>query len=537
MIMRGTLTAIFVLICLQNAVGQSNDQDNEGAISFMSSQNVYIKFSSTENISINDTLFISNENVRIPVLVVKSKSSISCVCSKIGGNVLNIGDKVFIDRSKKSDSVEVLKNQDKIDLSQDSAVAVNSERKENKKADKNTGISGRFSAITYADISNHSERNLLKMRYVFSLKADNISGTKLSAESYVSFQHKLNEWQIIKDNIFQGLKIYNLNIKYDATPTTSVVFGRKINRQISSIGAIDGLQIQQRVGNFTFGGIAGTRPDYTDYGFNPYLFQYGAYINHVSTGKLGLIENTLAFMEQKNHAVTDRRFLYFQHSNSLIKNLYVFSSFEANLYKMVDSTTKNTFDLSSFYVLLRYRPGNKLSISTSYDLRNNVIYYESYKNYLDKLIDDATRQGLSASLSYRLLKSMTLGIRASYRYRQNDPAVNRNISFYLYLNKLPVKGMRLSITSNIINTSYLDGIMNGIRINQEIIAGKLAGSIQYRLFNGLYSYADAKTINNIAEMQFDWKIYKRLTLGLSYEALFEKQAMSNRVYLNLTQRF
>jgi hypothetical protein len=49
--------------------------------------------------------------------------------------------------------------------------------------------------------------------------------------------------------------------------------------------------------------------------------------------KHGIIQNTLAFIQQNNSGQTDRRFAYFQHSNSLLTGLKFFGSVECDLYK------------------------------------------------------------------------------------------------------------------------------------------------------------------------------------------------------------
>ena len=50
----------------------------------------------------------------------------------------------------------------------------------------------------------------------------------------------------MKENIFTGLKIYNLSASYAINETMSLSFGRKINPKLSSVGAIDGLQFEKK---------------------------------------------------------------------------------------------------------------------------------------------------------------------------------------------------------------------------------------------------------------------------------------------------
>ena len=144
-----------------------------------------------------------------------------------------------------------------------------------------------------------------------------------------------------------------------------------------------------------------------------------------------ITESSLAFMEQMNNWKTDRRFLYFQHSNTLVKNLNLFTTLEADLYQLVkdsqnNETYQNKFSLTGLYVSLSYRPTGKLSLSGSYDARKNVMYYETYKTYVDRILEDELRQGFRLQASYRITRDLTFGLQSGYRFLKSDPAPSRN---------------------------------------------------------------------------------------------------------------
>ncbi len=179
---------------------------------------------------------------------------------------------------------------------------------------------GSISVNSYSDFSNTEVPDSQRFRYTLSLNAPNIGGSRFSFESYISFRHKSGEWQEVKNDIFSALKIYNLALRYDLNKSTRFSFGRRINPRISSIGAMDGIQFEKSVKNFKIGILAGSRPDYQNYGFNPTISVWRlSCIQYRECGKF--TESSVAYVEQTNNFKTDRRFLYFQHSNNLIKNL------------------------------------------------------------------------------------------------------------------------------------------------------------------------------------------------------------------------
>ena len=173
----------------------------------------------------------------------------------------------------------------------------------------------------------------------------------MSAESYLQYTQNANSSPQATKSIFNNLKIYNLAVKYKSDNGLKIAVGRSMNTKVSNLGAVDGLQMEINTGNFYIGAIGGTRPDYWNYSFNSNLLEYGAFVGHHSVSGEGLsVSSTLAFFEQNNNGKTDRRFGYFQHDNSLLKNLNLFISGEVDLYKVENGNPMNTITLTSFYL-------------------------------------------------------------------------------------------------------------------------------------------------------------------------------------------
>ena len=216
------------------------------------------------------------------------------------------------------------------------------------------------------------------------------------------------------------------------------------------------------------GVLAGTRPDYENYGFNFNLFQYGAYLAAGTITADKYNETSLAFMQQTNNGKTDRRFLYFQHSNSLLRNLFVLGTFEIDLYKMTidslnDEHPSNTFNPTGLYLSLRYRLAKSFTISGSYDARKNIMYYETYKSYIDRILDSEIRQGFRLQANYNITNAVVVGVQAGYRYLKSDPHPSRNLYGYLSYNQIP--GVNISAT---LSATYLESALcerEPLRIN------------------------------------------------------------------------
>lgn len=335
---------IFILFFLSIlAYGQTTPDFLNGNVSYISSQNVYVKFDNTTGINVGDTLYVIQNDSKIPAVVVNNLSSISCVGKAIGSIPLTVSTKIIAKKREEIKPVENLKTENNSTLPNDQAIhdAFNKQRKN----DSKEKLDGRFTINSYSDISRSYPSNQ-RFRYNLSLNESHIGNSNLSAESYISFTHRLGD--SIKLN--NALKIYSLALKYDFSKTASISFGRKVNLNMANIGAVDGLQYEQKIKNFTFGALVGSRPDYTDYSLNTSLLQYGAFLSHNYQNKTGNIQTSVAFFNQMNNFKTDRRFAYIQHSNSLLNNVDLFCSFEVDLYSLVNNQPTNTLNLTSTYI-------------------------------------------------------------------------------------------------------------------------------------------------------------------------------------------
>src|SRR5678815_2277853 len=59
--------------------GQASQDTIKGSVTYKTSQNIYVKFGSTKNIEIGDTLYLSRQGILQAGLVVHQVSSTSCV--------------------------------------------------------------------------------------------------------------------------------------------------------------------------------------------------------------------------------------------------------------------------------------------------------------------------------------------------------------------------------------------------------------------------------------------------------------------------
>lgn len=529
------LSLLFYSTCL---FGQQEIVVEKGTATYVSSQNVYVKFASTEHINKGDTLFMKQGEKLIPALLVKDKSSTSIVCSSLLSEKTKIGAE-FFSRSIIEKKPEKAKGKkDKASTGRDSSIqappVVIAPGHEDEGFKQK--VRGRISAASYSSFYNGDATH--RMRYTLTYQGNNLKNSRFSTENYISFRHTLGEWDVVNNNLNDALKVYSLAIKYDLDKTSSISLGRKINQRISSMGAIDGIQAEKGLKHFIVGAIFGSRPDYADYSLNFNLLQAGAYISRVNKNLQKRRETTFALVEQRNHSKTDRRFIYFQHSNAISKDFNLFGSFEVDLYQVVNEKVSNAMRLTNLLLTLRYKVSKKLSFTGGYDNRRNIIYYESYKSYIDQLIDDETRQGLRLGGNYRISKRITLGVNGSWRFQKSNLNLSKNVNTYLNFSRVPWINASASLSANFLRTSYLDSKIYGARLSKELVRGKLNGEVYYRRVEYNYKNYENQILQDIGGVDLSWNITRKMAFYLYYEGTFDpKRATFNRFNARLIQRF
>ena len=540
--MRKTII-FFLLLALSPLLnGQDNIVIMSGQVSFISSQNIYVRFSSTSGISAGDTLFLQTDGVLVPSLIVNDLSSSSCLCTSISGRTLAVADLVTAKiRKKKAEDEQVRTvipaREPEVQKSKSDSLSPAEAKKNHPQQ-----IRGSLSLVSYSDLTDTESENSQRFRYTLSLDARNIGNSKFSLESYISFRHKAGGWDEVRNDFFSALKVYTLAARYEINPTTRVILGRNINQKLSSIGAFDGLQLEKNLRGFSFGVLAGFRPDYGNYGFNSSLLQYGAYVSYKSQGKISGSESSMAFMQQTNDFRTDRRFLYFQHSNSFIRNLHLIATFEADLYRLkIDSVDneqpQNTFSLTGVYVSIRYKILKSLTLYGSYDARKNVMYYETYKTFIDRIMETELRQGFRLQANYRLTKDLTFGVQGGYRFLKSDPSPSRNIYSYFTYGRIPRINISATLYGTYLESNYMNGMVVGLRLNRDFFNGNIQTGLGYSYADYKFSESLVTAGQNVAEINLAWQLKRKMSFSVSYEGTFERSDTYTRIYILLRKRF
>lgn len=520
---------LYALLLSALGWGYAQSGPEHGKVSYVTSRSVYVAFPTTEGIEVGDTIYKADEGALVPFLVVDQKSSSSCVTHAILEERPVKGDLLVHQTSRVAAPLD--------EVPEDLAAEKNDTLRYEER------IRGRVSVGSYSTMANQRDDNH-RMMYRLSVNADHIKNSKFSAETYVAYRQLMLTPERASGRKTNFLNIYNLAVRYDATPTLSLAFGRKINNKISSLGPIDGLQAEKHIGHFYSGAVVGFRPDFVNQGFNPNLLQYGAYVGWQAEKEKLYSTTTLGLLQQTNSGAIDRRYLYFQHSSTINWNLHLFASAELDVYNQLDGEQTADARLTNLYVSGRYRFSRKLSLTVSYDSRRRVLFYESFRTDAQRmLLDDEAMQGIRARLYYRPFKYTSVGVSYSKRFQNSNRNASDNYNLYISRSKVPFIGGRMGLTLNRNESVYLVNQALSLRHSRDLIRRKLGLDLYLRAVDFTYTPTEAIAGSNANNLQFyyggslNYRIKRTWTASLLGELSMRDTEQTYRINARIIKRF
>lgn len=507
--------------------------ERTGKVSFVTSQNIYVRFDNTEGIVKGDTLYSNVKGKLTPAVIVQFISTTSCSGIPVANVQLKSGDelKTFVRKLEKNEEAPVVVQQEK-------KIVEKTEERPTTRTSLTKRVNGGFSISSYSSLSNTGGlADFQNWRFSLSLDADSLLNTPVSLTSYINFAYRADRWNEIQNNIGDALRIYDLALNYKLGKQTSITLGRRINPKTSSLGALDGLQFETAIKKFVFGVLAGSRPSFSDYGYDVKMFEYGGYVYRSDSLGSVTMQNTIGVFQQTNNFKTDRRFFYFQHTNNLSQNLSFFVSSEFDLYKRKKGVESNIFDLTSLFVYSSYSPSSWMNLSLSYDARKNVMYYETFKSFADSVLESATRQGLGLRVNLRPFNYIWFGFNFGYRFSKDDPRPSKNFGANLNYMQLPLIYSSLYLNYNRIESGYVNGNYYGAALNKDIFNGEVNLGVGYKRVDYSFPNGGSDFLQNIGNVDLSWRIFPAWFLTISYEGTFQEVSNYTRIFMSLNTRF
>jgi hypothetical protein len=535
-----TMLLLVISFCGVAFPQESQFQSVPGSVTFISPQNIYIKFASTSGIAPGDTIFFDDNGKVQPAMIAKYLSSQSCAGPKVDTVELKVGDPVFA--LVKAENIKPNPQQTTVTAKNDTnasgrTITAPAQAEFTNSTSAMSRFYGSFSSNSYSNFTNTTgAADILRYSHSLSLDAEHIDGTPFYFSTYSNLSYLNTDWANMKANIFNNWKIYDVSAGYKE-PDYDLWFGRHINYTISNLGPIDGLQGEGRLGNFWLGGLVGSRPDFYNMSFNIRFFEVGAYLSRVDTLPGGPMQNTIGVFQQTNDLKTDRRFLYLQHNSVISQSLSFFASTEVDLFKLQNNLPTNTISLTSLYLSTQLSPTHNLMLSLSYDARRNVIYYQTFASTFDSLFQNQLRQGFRLWMNWRPIPIFIVTLSGGYSYQKGDPLPSRDAIVTLTEPEIPLIDLSAAVSYNKIIGSFLNGTVYGATLTKYIPFSFSSLSVGYQRVNYSFGTSASALTQNVGTVQASFRVIGQVFFNLYYEGIFSHQTTYGTLVGGFTFRF
>jgi hypothetical protein len=200
-------------------------------------------------------------------------------------------------------------------------------------------------------------------------------------------------------------RVYEASLTYN-DPGSALGFqaGRIISRDMGGVGYVDGLMVNHRInGEWRWGVLAGTRPDWRTSDFETDITKYGAFVRFERGDRAeSRIEASLAAVGEYHGSTVSREFLYVRTDYHRERKLDVYGTVELDLNRdWRKDRTGEAVTLSALYLRWKYRVSERLALGLGYDTRQNYLTYEA-RSIPESLFIDAARQGARGTIDVRM---------------------------------------------------------------------------------------------------------------------------------------
>lgn len=504
-----------------------------GAVSYVTDENIYVRFESTQGLHVGDTLLREDGT---PCLTVVQFSSISAVANPLNGCHPEVGTILsFTPVIERPVEEQEAVNEEVVEVPIEAIVSKDTLQHATGQGRISTAANTVYSANSTLGGYTRSVTRL-------SLDVDHLAQRDLSFSFYGNYQAYLR-YDTLTSRYPNGgrAQLYNANLKFKPNESWTLIGGRFVSTKTSSLGAIDGLSAERQFGNFYVGAIAGFRPDYVTFGTRLDQFQYGVYGGTSWLGDKSRSTSTFGILEQTLSGATDRRFLYFQHSTSWNNGLTLFASSEADLFENYDTASpKSTFKLTHLYVSANYRLSRTWNLFASYDSRQQIMFYETFDSEVERILSERGMQnGVRFRASYRSRGGWIFRTGAYHRFGSESSRDISNVNLTVGHGKIPWIGGSFTASGQLNVTGTMNSDIASVRYSNSFAKNQVSWSIYGRFLYYYYPQYENLTVPFYWYMGTDWnvRIGDGWQLGVMGEYSLRDQHDILRLNLQLLKRF
>lgn len=520
-----------LLVLGVSASGQTTSRPGE--ITYITTENVYVRFPSTDGIAAGDTLRSEDGT---PCLVVQQWSSTSCVTVPIAGCTPTVGQAMRASIAVPVESPEEVAPEEA--ATEPKPAKVPTQNTAAAAAPPPLRISGSVTASAFATSAlRNSHTGLTTARGTFriNLGAENLAGLPLDLDLAGNFQSIYRDANASSPGWRQRNTFYQAAATYRFTePGIAITAGRRLAKGFSTVGSLDGLHGEWRKGGWVAGAMAGFQPSLLTNGLDTDRPAYGLHVGRRGRGEGVRTDWRLGFLAQSFAGATDRQFVFGQYDLDLGNALQLFASGEWDVYATAGYERSGPRALFGS-VQWQFAPG--WSAYLSGDKRAPIMRFSSFESAtLQSLMERPAQTVYRTRLSGRIAANHRLTVGLSDR--RETALIGRTGQLRYTWSDLPRVGGRLGYSAFSTRMPMMTNLSQRVSYDAELGREGTRMEIHYRWVRTSFERENMADVN-----QHYWgggvfgRFGEQWRASLSVESATQKFQNLLRLQASLTYRF
>jgi hypothetical protein len=313
--------------------------------------------------------------------------------------------------------------------------------------------------------------------------------------------------------------------------------GRITSRFVGGLGVFDGGQFYLRQGNFSFGLLGGTQPDYTTSAFTTDESKYAGFVNYAWGGDVFKTSDiTFAYGQQRYLGKIDRKFGYFQSSFRFGTDVFIYSSTEMDFAHRENGSEVNRPSITNTFVTVSWMPASWVSLNAGYDAVRALDLLESMKMFSDTLLDKSLKEGYRATLSFRLPFRVTLSGNANFRLASATTPAARTVGSMFRVSDMLDSDVNFGAGYQDIRGLYTTGSDWTLDVDRWIAQ---AFSISVRLDRYRYTLTgqDQQITTTTGTVSMNYSMLRSFYTSVNFDQVWDTIRNTQRLYLEVGMHF
>ncbi len=523
---------LFLFVALAGVAG-TKGQTREtrriaGTVTYVATGSFYFDAGRVKGVGADDTVAVMRKSQPLAsgvVTAVSSGSSVARIISQSG--TIAVGDSVM-------EMKEII-----VEEQQTAARTGQGGMGRNASLSQDNKVSGRIGLQYAAAGVFGTSLDFSQPALITQLSINRLFGT---ASTFTMYARSYRDMSAQYDRYGQGsrnkIRLFELSLRNDDTRSWyGYGVGRITSRYVGGLGAFDGGQFYLRQGNFSFGLLGGTQPDYTTSAFTTDESKFAGFVNYAWGGDVFKTSDiTFAYGQQRYLGKIDRKFGYFQSSLRFGTDFFFYSSTEMDLAHRENGNEINRPTITNSFLTISWLPASWVSVNAGYDAVRALDLLESMKTFPDTLLDKSLKEGYRANLSFLLPFRVTLSGSANFRLASATTPAARTVGSTFRVSDILDSDVNLGAGYQDIRGLYTTG--NDWTVDMDRwIAQSFSVSLRLDRYRYTVTGQDQRITTTTGTVSMNYAMLRSFYTAVNFDQVWDTIRNTQRLYLEVGMHF